>query len=159
MKTSSVAAGVLVLALGVALVTIRQAAFCSTLAGQGAPGTFLFWTDVNITEPMMCDATHLLAPGMYRLALFTFPDNSVRVVFYLAGTEKGQATGMLQRVPLNLDGHRFRFREQGQQWSMRIGDPGQDQALINLLAAPGNMAGLKQPVKPPVVPVSPPKPH
>jgi hypothetical protein len=160
MKMSSPAGGALGLVLAVALVTIPRPASCSTLAEQGAAGTFLSWTDVNITKPMMCDATHPLEPGMYRLALFTFPDNSVRVVFYLAGVEKGRATGMLQRVPLNLDAHRFLFTLQGQQWRMRIGDSGQDQALINLQAAPGTaLPGFKGFVKPPKIGGAPAKPH
>ena len=160
MKRTVVVSGVLAFAVGFAPFAPPRGASGATLAQEGAAGTFLAWTDVNIMKPMMCDPTHPLAPGMYKIALFTFPDNSVRVVFYLAGVEKGQANGTLQRVPLNLDAHRFLFTLQGQQWQMRIGDTGQDQALIGLLAAPGTVApGFKGFVKPPKIGGAPARPH
>lgn len=100
---------------------------------------------VSLSQPVLCDGSVRLAPGLYDVHLMTSANGTVHATFFQRGVRKGEARGII--AVRKAGGERTQtfsslgfhsaspsaFRQDGQKLSLEIGNPGTNQILIGLL--------------------------
>lgn len=100
---------------------------------------------VKLTQPALADGSVKLAPGTYDVQVTRSADGSVRAGFFQGGMKRGEARGIIAvRKAGGEKTHTFAslgfnssspssLKQNGQQLSLEIGDPGTNQILVGLL--------------------------